>query len=74
MRITQQGATYDPILRGKEERTMIDFAKLDTSEKLHNFIRGMDEVLGAWTRIRVAGKSGGQCKKVRIFSSKRYHI
>jgi len=70
----KKGATYDPILRGKEERTMIDFAKLDTGEKLHNFIRGMDKVPGAWTRIRVAGESGGQYEKVRLFSSKKYHI
>lgn len=63
----EEGATYDPILRGKEERTMIDFKKLDTADKLHNFIRGMDKVPGAWTTI-------GGSQKVRLFSSTKYHI
>lgn len=69
----EEGATYDPILRGKDERTVIDFHKLDTADKLHNFIRGMDKVPGAWTQIRVVG-SDGPFEKVRLFSSSKYHI
>lgn len=47
-RITQpeEGASYDPMLN-KKELSKIDFSKL-TGEALHNFIRGMDKVPGAW--------------------------
>lgn len=69
----EEGATYDPILRGKDERTVIDFNKLNTADKLHNFIRGMDKVPGAWTQIKLSDGSN-EFEKVRLFSSSKYHI
>ena len=68
----EEGATYDPILRGKDERTRIDFAKLDTGDKLHNFIRGMDKVPGAWAEMKPSGAS--EFERVKLFSSTKYHI
>lgn len=72
-----EGASYEPILRGKEERTKINFNSLDTAEKLHNFIRGMDKVPGAWTNIRILSDSNNQAdkeyEKVKLFSSSLYH-
>lgn len=73
--ITQpvEGATYEGILRGKEELCEIKFDQLNTGQKLHNFIRGMDKVPGAWANMRPAGQ-GADFEKVRFFSSSRYHI
>lgn len=65
-----EGASYEPILRGKEERCKIDFGQLDTAEKLHNFIRGMDKVPGAWANLRLEQ----DYEKVKLFSSSRYPI
>ncbi|XP_076351256.1 cytosolic 10-formyltetrahydrofolate dehydrogenase-like isoform X2 [Tachypleus tridentatus] len=45
----EEGATYDPSL-SKKELCQIHFDQL-TGEQLHNFIRGMDKVPGAWTYI-----------------------
>lgn len=75
-RVIQQveGASYEPILRGKDQLTKIPFERPDlTAWQLHNFIRGMDKVPGAWTSISL---SDGQSKpeKVRLFSSSIYHI
>lgn len=69
-----EGATYDPILRNKDELTKIDFnSKCNTAEKLHNFIRGMDKVPGAWLSLKVNGSSG-EYERARVFTSTRYHI
>lgn len=68
------GASYEPILRGKEERTRIDFERLDKAEKLHNFIRGMDKVPGAWANIKLLNDDNNQeYEKVKLFSSSLYH-
>ncbi|XP_013783953.1 cytosolic 10-formyltetrahydrofolate dehydrogenase-like [Limulus polyphemus] len=45
----EEGATYDPSL-SKKELCQIHFDQL-TGEQLHNFIRGMDKIPGAWTYI-----------------------
>ncbi|XP_077495034.1 cytosolic 10-formyltetrahydrofolate dehydrogenase [Amblyomma americanum] len=55
-----EGATYDPMLNKRELRR-VDFAKL-SGRALHNFIRGMDKVPGAWITLegqatRVYGSS-----------------
>lgn len=72
---SEEGATYEPILRGpnNEHRCRIDFDGLDTADQLHNFIRGMDKVPGAWTMIKVVG-STGESEKVKLLSSTKYHI
>ena len=46
----EEGATYDPIWK-KKECGKIDWAKMDTAVKLHNFIRGNDSVPGAWCTV-----------------------
>lgn len=69
-----EGASYEPILRNKEERTKIEFDQLETCQKLHNFIRGMDKVPGAWTNIKLADAGDEEFEKVRLFSSKKYFI
>lgn len=46
----EEGATYDPIWK-KKDCGQIDFSKMDTALKLHNFIRGNDRVPGAWCTI-----------------------
>lgn len=73
-RITQpeEGATYDPILRGKDHLTKVDFDKVETVDKLHNFIRGMDVVPGAWVNLKLKGAS--EFEKVKLLSSSKYHI
>lgn len=69
-----EGATYDPILRNKDELTKIDFNnKCNTAEKLHNFIRGMDKVPGAWLSLKVSGSSA-EFERARVFGSTKYHI
>lgn len=65
-----EGATYDPILRGKEERCKIDFDQVNTADKLHDFIRGMDKVPGAWTNMRLEN----EYERVKLFSSTKYPI
>lgn len=76
----EEGATYDEILRGKEERVKIDFSSKVTSDQLHNFIRGCDKVPGAWVMMRPisdgSGDTNGSCdfEKVKLFSSTKYHI
>lgn len=44
-----EGATYDPMLNKRELRR-VDFSKL-SGQALHNFIRGMDKVPGAWITL-----------------------
>uniref|UniRef100_A0A6G1SL03 10-formyltetrahydrofolate dehydrogenase n=1 Tax=Aceria tosichella TaxID=561515 RepID=A0A6G1SL03_9ACAR len=68
----ERDATYDPILRGKDERTMIDFSRLTTADQLHNFIRGMDKVPGAWAEIKLT--SGTDYERVKLFTSTKYPI
>lgn len=43
-----EGATYDPMLN-KKELTKINWDQ--PAQKLHNFIRGLDKVPGAWTVV-----------------------
>ena len=70
----EEGASYEPILRGKDERSRVDFGRLDTGEKLHNFIRGMDKVPGAWASMKLSADQEGDFERVRLFSSTRYQI
>ncbi|KAL3219696.1 hypothetical protein MRX96_030248 [Rhipicephalus microplus] len=57
-----EGATYDPMLNKKELRR-VDFSKM-TGQALHNFIRGMDKVPGAWITLE------GQA--TRVYGSSRW--
>jgi len=68
----EEGATYDPILRGKEERTKIPFDQLSSGDQLHNFIRGMDKVPGAWANLKLKGET--DFVRVKLFSSTKYHV
>lgn len=67
-----EGASYEPILRGKDELTRVDFDKLQTADALHNFIRGMDKVPGAWTQLQLPEQQ--EPERVRLFGSSKYHI
>lgn len=66
-----EGATYEPILRGQPARTKIDFSASNTARKLHNFIRGMDKVPGAWTNLKLKGAEA-DFEQVRLLSSSLY--
>ena len=44
---TEEGATYEPI--AKKNIAKVDFNQ--PAKKIHDFIRGMDKVPGAWTTI-----------------------
>ncbi|RWS31346.1 cytosolic 10-formyltetrahydrofolate dehydrogenase-like protein [Leptotrombidium deliense] len=59
---SEVGATYDAMLN-KSELSKIPFDKLN-GEQLHNFIRGMDKVPGAWLTL--------EGKITKVFGSKRY--
>lgn len=67
-----EGASYDPVLRNKEERCLLDFRKLTKADEVHNFIRGMDTTPGSWTKMRYWEDS--DYEKVRLFGSSKYHI
>uniref|UniRef100_T1JDA6 10-formyltetrahydrofolate dehydrogenase n=1 Tax=Strigamia maritima TaxID=126957 RepID=T1JDA6_STRMM len=54
-----EGATYDPMLN-KKELAQINWDQ--PAIKLHNFIRGLDKVPGAWTEI--------DGKEVKLFGSR----
>ena len=43
----EEGATYEPI--AKKNIAKVDFSQ--PAKKIHDFIRGMDKVPGAWTTI-----------------------
>lgn len=62
-RITQleDGATYDAMLN-KKELTRIDWNL--NADRVHNFIRGLDKVPGAWTLA--------DGKEIKLFGSKRW--
>lgn len=61
---TEEGATFDPALN-KKELCQIKFSEM-TGEKLHNFIRGMDKVPGAWTIL--------DGKFVRLYGSQLWDL
>ena len=58
----KEGASYDPMLN-KEELCEIKFDQL-TGQQLHNFIRGMDKVPGAWLML--------DDQKYKVFGSKLF--
>lgn len=73
------GASYDPILRGKEERCELDFNLKDTALQVHNFIRGLDKVPGAWISLKVVSheqdaSNESQFERVRLFGSSLYSV
>lgn len=70
----EEGASYDPILRNKEDRCKLDFSQLTKADQLHNFIRGMDKVPGAWANMRPETSGTYTYEKVRLFGSSKYHI
>lgn len=68
-----EGATYDPILRNKDELTRVPFDKITSTDELHNFIRGMDKVPGAWINIKSFDAGDDEAyERVRLFSSSIY--
>ncbi|XP_033222142.1 mitochondrial 10-formyltetrahydrofolate dehydrogenase isoform X2 [Belonocnema kinseyi] len=46
---TEDGASYDPMLN-KPELQRLDLSK-KSAQEVHNFIRGLDSAIGAWTLI-----------------------
>uniref|UniRef100_A0A915CY90 Formyltetrahydrofolate dehydrogenase n=1 Tax=Ditylenchus dipsaci TaxID=166011 RepID=A0A915CY90_9BILA len=64
----EEGASYEPYITTKPELAEIDWNSL-TQRQLHNFIRGNDNVPGAWTTINQ--------QKVTLLGSslwKRYEV
>jgi formyltetrahydrofolate dehydrogenase len=59
---SQIGATYDAMLN-KAEVTKLNLNQ--TAMQIHNFIRGLDSVPGAWTML--------DGKETRLFGSKIWH-
>lgn len=70
----EEGASYDPILRGKDDRCKLDFVKLTRANQVHNFIRGMDKVPGAWANMRPKINNSDSYEKVRLFGSSKYRL
>ncbi len=56
------GATYDPMMN-KPEVTKLNLNQ--PAKKIHDFIRGLDSVPGAWTKL--------DGKETRLFKSKIWH-
>lgn len=61
---TEKGATYDPMLN-KVDLQKIDWRK--SGVELHNFIRGMDSVPGAFCRLKLPGQE--EYKDALLFGS-----
>ena len=59
---SEVGATYDPMMN-KDSLTKLDV--MQPAMKMHNFIRGLDSVPGAW--ITLDGR------QTRVFGSKMWH-
>ena len=59
---TEMGATYDPMLN-KPNLTKLNLQQ--PAKKIHDFIRGLDSVPGAWTML--------DGKETKLFGSKLWH-
>ena len=57
------GATYDAMLKDKTALTKLDFGQ--PAKKIHDFIRGLDSVPGAWAIL--------DGKETKLFGSKMWH-